>query len=95
MASLTVAAKGQITLDQEMLQHLNIAPGEKVSVEKLPGGRLLIARSRPRGSIKAFRGSLARKDGIKFTIEQIKEITEMCWAGEFDKIDEVVAGWKP
>ena len=29
MATLTVTAKGQITLKQELLRHLNVAPGQR------------------------------------------------------------------
>ena len=82
MATLTVTAKGQITLKQELLRHLNVTPGEKVAVEKLPDGRLVVSPSKPTGSINDFIGSLAKKDGIKLTIEEIKEITERAWAGE-------------
>lgn len=38
--------------------------------------------SRQTGSIDAFCGSLAQKNGPKLTIEEIKEITERAWAGE-------------
>ena len=82
MATLTVTSKGQITLKQELLRHLNIAPGQKVEVEKLPDGRLVVAPATPTGSIDEFIGSLAKKDGIRLTIEEIKEITERAWAGE-------------
>jgi bifunctional DNA-binding transcriptional regulator/antitoxin component of YhaV-PrlF toxin-antitoxin module len=82
MATLTVTAKGQITLKQELLRHLNVTPGQKVEVEKLPDGRLVVAPATPTGSIDEFIGSLAKKDGIKLTIEEIKEITERAWAGE-------------
>jgi hypothetical protein len=34
------------------------------------------------GSIARFSGSLARKDGPRFTIAQIKRITEEAWAGK-------------
>ena len=34
------------------------------------------------GSIDAFTGSLARKNGPKLTIAQIKKITEDAWAGK-------------
>jgi antitoxin PrlF len=82
MPTLTVTAKGQITLKQELLRHLNIAPGQKIEVEKLPDGRLVVAPATPTGSIDEFIGSLAKKGGIKLTIEEIKEITERAWAGE-------------
>jgi bifunctional DNA-binding transcriptional regulator/antitoxin component of YhaV-PrlF toxin-antitoxin module len=81
MATLTVTAKGQITLKQELLKHLNAAPGQKVEVEKLPDGRLLVQPAVQTGSIADFSGCLAQKDGPKLTIEQIKKITEDAWAG--------------
>jgi len=81
MSTLTVTAKGQITLKKELLRHLNVAPGEKVEADALPGGRIVVRAARPTGSIEAFIGSLADPNGPKLTIEQIKEITEEGWAG--------------
>ncbi|HKF45830.1 MAG TPA: AbrB/MazE/SpoVT family DNA-binding domain-containing protein [Terracidiphilus sp.] len=81
MSTLTVTAKGQITLKKELLSHLNVSPGEKVEVDRLPGGRVVIRAARPTGSIDAFSGSLADPNGPTLTIEQIKEITEEGWAG--------------
>ncbi len=81
MATLTITAKGQITLKQELLRHLNAAPGQKVEVEKLPDGRLIVQPALQTGSIADFSGCLARNDGPKLTIEQIKKITEDAWAG--------------
>jgi antitoxin PrlF len=82
MATLTVTAKGQITLKQELLRHLNVTPGQKVEVEKLPDGRLMVAPARKTGSIKNFSGMLAKKNGPKLTIDQINEIIAKGWAGE-------------
>ena len=42
MPTLTVTAKGQITLKKELLRHLNVAPGEKVEADALPGGRIVV-----------------------------------------------------
>ena len=33
MSTLTVTAKGQVTLRKDLLQHLGVQPGEKVVVE--------------------------------------------------------------
>jgi bifunctional DNA-binding transcriptional regulator/antitoxin component of YhaV-PrlF toxin-antitoxin module len=82
MSTLTVTAKGQITLKQELLRHMNVAPGEKVEVERLPDGRLVVGPASQSGSIADFSGCLASKKGPKLTIEQIKEITEKAWAGK-------------
>lgn len=82
MATLTVTAKGQITLKQELLRHLNVTPGQKVEVDKLPDGRLLVGTVSPKHSIDKFSGSLAKKGTPKLTIAQIKKITEDAWAGK-------------
>jgi len=82
MATLTVTAKGQITLKQELLRHLNVRPGQKVKAEKLPDGRLMVTAAPKTGSIDRFIGSLERKGQPKLTIAQIKKITEDAWAGK-------------
>jgi len=81
MTTLTVTAKGQITLKQELLRHMNVAPGQKVKAEKLPDGRLMVTAASKAGSIDQFIGSLERKGGPRLTIAQIKKITENAWAG--------------
>ncbi|HZP06028.1 MAG TPA: AbrB/MazE/SpoVT family DNA-binding domain-containing protein [Terracidiphilus sp.] len=81
MVTLTITAKGQITLKQELLRHLNVTPGQKVEIDKLPDGRLVVTSAKPKGSIDKFIGSLERKGGPRLTIEQIKKITEDAWAG--------------
>ena len=79
---LTITAKGQITLKQELLRHLNITPGQKVQVDKLPDGRLTVRPAPQKGSIAAFSGSLARKGTPRLTIEQINEAIADGWAGK-------------
>ena len=56
MATLTVTAKGQITLKQELLRHLNVTPGQKVQIDKLPDGRIAVGSVRQTGSIADFSG---------------------------------------
>ncbi len=82
MATLTVTAKGQITLKQELLRHLNVAPGQKVEVDKLPEGRLVVRPAARSGSIAKFSGYLAKPGTPRLTITQIKRITENAWAGK-------------
>lgn len=82
MATLTVTAKGQITLKQELLRHLNVSPGQKVAVEKLPDGKLVVRPAAQKHSIAAFSGSLAKKGTPRYTIAQIKKFTEEAWAGK-------------
>ena len=82
MATLTVTAKGQITLKQELLRHLNVSPGQKVGVDLLPNGRLLVRPAAQKHSIKGFSGYLAKKGTPRYTIAQIKKFTEEAWAGK-------------
>lgn len=81
MSTLTVTAKGQITLKKELLRHLKVAPGQKVEADQLPDGRIALRAARPKGSIAAFSGSLAKKGTPRFTIEQINEAIADGWAG--------------
>jgi len=54
MKALTVTAKGQVTLRKDLLEHLGVQPGDKIAVDKLPGGRIEI---KPRGRPEKFRMS--------------------------------------
>lgn len=82
MTTLTVTAKGQITLRKEVLRHLGVAPGQKVEAEMLPDGRLELRAAQPKGSIDDVIGCLYRPGTKPLTIEEIKELTEKAWAGE-------------
>ena len=79
--TLTVTAKGQVTLRKEVLRHLGVAPGQKVEVDLLPNGRIEM-RAKPAGSIEDFIGSLYRPGTKPLTIEEINEIIAKGWAGE-------------
>jgi bifunctional DNA-binding transcriptional regulator/antitoxin component of YhaV-PrlF toxin-antitoxin module len=49
MITLTVTAKGQVTLRRALLKHLGVNPGETITVEKLPDGRIEVKAARPAG----------------------------------------------
>ena len=84
MPTLTVTAKGQVTLKKDVLEHLGVQAGDKISVEKLPDGRIEVSAA-PTGDISAVFGMLKKKGGPTLTIEEINEITRRGWAGEFSK----------
>lgn len=57
MPTLTVTAKGQVTLKKEVLQHLGVRPGDRIDVDLLPGGKLevIAVKRRPvAGSVESF-----------------------------------------
>jgi AbrB family looped-hinge helix DNA binding protein len=82
MSTLTITAKGQVTLRKEILDHLGVRPGEKISVDKLPDGRIEVKAVRPTGKISDAFGFLKRKNGPSLSIEEINEIIAQGWAGK-------------
>lgn len=82
MSTLTVTAKGQITLSKNLMKHLGIRPGEKIAVAKLPDGRIEMRAARPTGKISDVFGLLKKKDGPSLSIEDINRIAAEGWAGK-------------
>ena len=86
MSTLTVSTKGQITLGKDLLQHLDVRPGEKITVTKLPDGRIEMKAARPTGKISDVFGFLKRENGPSLSIEEINEVAVKGWAGRAVRI---------
>jgi len=82
MSTLTVTAKGQVTLRKDVLEHLGVHPGEKITVNKLPDGRIEVKAARPTGKISDVFGLLKRKGSPSLTIDEMNEIAARGWAGK-------------
>jgi AbrB family looped-hinge helix DNA binding protein len=83
MSTLTVTAKGQVTLRKDVLEHLGVHPGEKITVNKLPDGRVEVKAARPTGKISDVFGSLkTKKKGRTISIEEMNRIIARGWAGK-------------
>lgn len=80
MTTLTITAKGQVTLRKDVLEHLGVAPGQQIEVEMLPQGRIEV-RAAPAGELSAVFGLLKRKNGPRLSIEQMNEVAREGWAG--------------
>jgi len=80
MTTLTITAKGQVTLKHELLNHLGVGPGEKVEADKLPDGRIVVRAAEQDGRIADFIGCLSQKRGPTLTIEKMNEIAKRGWA---------------
>jgi bifunctional DNA-binding transcriptional regulator/antitoxin component of YhaV-PrlF toxin-antitoxin module len=80
MTTLTITAKGQVTLKQELLNHLGVRPGEKVQADKLPDGRVVVRAAAQDGRIAEFIGCLSQERGPRLTIDQMNEIAKRGWA---------------
>ena len=82
MSTLTVTAKGQVTLRKDLLKHLGVQPGEKIAVDKLPDGRIEVKAARPTGKISDAFDFLKRKHGPSLTIDEMNRIAARGWAGK-------------
>ncbi len=81
-STLKVTAKGQVTLRKEVLDHLGVAPGDKIVVDFLPAGRAEVRAARSTASIEDFIGCLRRPDTPRLSLAQIEEIARQGWAGQ-------------
>ncbi|MBI5896217.1 MAG: AbrB/MazE/SpoVT family DNA-binding domain-containing protein [Desulfobacterales bacterium] len=82
MPTLTITAKGQVTLRQDLLKHLGVGPGQKIEVDKLPDGQIKVRAATRKGTISDFIGCLSQKKGRVLTIDEMNKIAEKGWAGE-------------
>jgi bifunctional DNA-binding transcriptional regulator/antitoxin component of YhaV-PrlF toxin-antitoxin module len=80
MAALTVTAKGQITLRRELLQHMGIAPGQQIEVDKLAYGVLALQAKTTHG-LDAFVGCLPRP-AKALSVEDMNALISKAWAGK-------------
>ena len=91
MVRLKVTAENQITLDQAILEHLGIGPGDEIEVTLQPGGFAIVdagAKERQvepdnrKLPIEAIFGMLENTTGKRYTIDELNEAIEEGWAGK-------------
>jgi len=71
MTTLTVTATGRVTLPKDILDHLGVRPGEKISVESLPDGRIEVKAA---GKISDVFDIFKRENGPRLSIEDMERI---------------------
>lgn len=82
MTTLTVTAKGQLTLRKEVLAHLGVEPGDKVEVELMPDGRGVLRAARPSADIGDFVGLLAGKARKVASLKEMEDAAQQGWADQ-------------
>lgn len=82
MTTLKITTKGQVTLKQSLLKHLGVGPGQKVEVDKLPEGRVVVKAATQDGTISNFIGCLSQQATRPLTIDEINEVAAQGWAEE-------------
>lgn len=81
MTTLTVTAKGQVTLRKDLLRHLGVRPGDKIAVDKLPDGRVAVRAARAAGTISDVFDLLKRDGGPSLSVEAMNALAAEGWAG--------------
>ena len=79
--TLTVTAKGQVTLRKDVLKHLGIGPGDQLEVDLLPAGRMQ-ARAKSGKPAASIFGTLKAQTGRAMSIEEIGDAAAAGWSGE-------------
>jgi bifunctional DNA-binding transcriptional regulator/antitoxin component of YhaV-PrlF toxin-antitoxin module len=82
VATLTVTTRGQVTFRKEVLRHLGVEPGDKISLDFLPDGRVVLEAAPHSGTLHDFVGMLAGRTSKVATLEEIDEAAARGWAGE-------------
>jgi bifunctional DNA-binding transcriptional regulator/antitoxin component of YhaV-PrlF toxin-antitoxin module len=82
MTTLTITAKGQVTLRKDVLEHLGVHPGQKITVDKLPNGRIEVKAARRTGKIADAFGVLKRAGRRSLSVEEMNKIAARGWAGK-------------
>ena len=81
MTILTITSKGQVTFKKALLEHLGAAPGRRLDVDLLPGGRIEVKAAPAEDDIGGFIGSLAGVTSRRATLRQIADVAAAGWAG--------------
>ena len=79
--ALTVTSKGQITLRKEVLNHLGVRPGDKLSVDLLNDHRIQL-RPKQGKPVSTIFGLLEDSSGKSLSIEEIRDAAAAGWAGD-------------
>jgi AbrB family looped-hinge helix DNA binding protein len=79
MVTLTITAKGQVTLRKDVLAHLGVRPGKKVEVDLLPDGRVAL-RAAPQGELARSYGLLRNATRPPLSLAEISQIARDGWS---------------
>ena len=78
---LTVTAEGQVALQNDVLRHHRVRPGDRLSVELLNDHRIEL-RPKPGKPVSTIFGILEKSNTKRLTIERTGEAAASGWAGE-------------
>lgn len=70
-----------VTLRKNILKHLGVSPGEQVSVEKLPDGRVEV-KAAPTGKISDVFDYLKKPGRRALSVDEMNQIAARGWADQ-------------
>jgi hypothetical protein len=70
---LSITAKGQVTLKRSVLDHLGVAPGDKIGVALLPDGRVELLAASAGQKLEQLRGMLHRPGQPPVSLEAMQD----------------------
>ena len=73
MTTLSITAKGQITLKKDLLKQMGVHPGQKLQALILPNGKLELSPEPPKHDISIIFGMLKRPGERARTLEEIED----------------------
>jgi bifunctional DNA-binding transcriptional regulator/antitoxin component of YhaV-PrlF toxin-antitoxin module len=79
---MMLTARGQFTFNKSLMEHLGVKVGEKISIRKLPGGKIEIEALKHKISPEILLTTLRSiiKTDIKLSIEEINDIISQSYA---------------
>lgn len=80
MTLLKITSKGQVTLKQDLLNHLGVKAGQKIEVNKAPHGGITVKAVQKQKPIREFISCLAQHSKKSLTIDEMNAITNHAWA---------------
>ena len=72
-STMTLSAKGQMTLNKSLREPIGIKMGEKVIVKKPPNGSLNIETEKKRGDVLSLAGILAHETDVVLSDDELNE----------------------
>ncbi len=79
---LMLTARGQFTFNKSLMEHLGVSAGEKISIRKLPDGKIEIQAKKnkmsPQTLLTTLRSTI--KTDVKLTIEEMNDEIARCYA---------------
>jgi bifunctional DNA-binding transcriptional regulator/antitoxin component of YhaV-PrlF toxin-antitoxin module len=79
---MTLTARGQFTFNKSLMEHLGVKVGEKISIRKLPGGKIEIEALKNKIPPEALFATLRSviKTDIQLSDEEINDIIAQSYA---------------